>query len=127
MEPTRFTKGGFTGDLHVGGNLTVDGTYPSGGGGGGGILMVTDTSGTLNKTWQEIHESAFAVINSTPTPESPEESDLERREMVTGTEVLTQASKGDGEVLSKYYVFTTGEVGMYSTSSADGYPVVDNS
>ena len=33
-----------------------------GGGSGGGVLVVTDTDGTLNKTWQEIHDADFAVV-----------------------------------------------------------------
>lgn len=28
---------------------------------GGGVLVVTDTEGTLNKTWQEINDAKFAV------------------------------------------------------------------
>lgn len=67
MEPTRFSKGEFTGDLHVGGNLTVDGTYPSGGSGGGGdvfaINFTTDDEWTTieaDKTYSE----TLAAINS---------------------------------------------------------------
>ena len=29
---------------------------------GGGVLVVTDTNGTLDKTWQEIHDADFAVV-----------------------------------------------------------------
>ena len=29
---------------------------------GGGVLVVTDADGTLDKTWQEIHDAGFAVI-----------------------------------------------------------------
>lgn len=32
----------------------------NGGGSGGGVLVVTDTSGTLDKTWQEIHDAFVA-------------------------------------------------------------------
>jgi hypothetical protein len=32
----------------------------SGGGSGGGVLVVTDTDGTLDKTWQEIHDAMLA-------------------------------------------------------------------
>ena len=34
----------------------------NGGGSGGGVLVVTDTDGTLDKTWQEIADADFAVI-----------------------------------------------------------------
>ena len=42
----------------------------SGGGLGGGVLVVTDTDGTLDKTWQEIHDamlSGGAVISTSST------------------------------------------------------------
>ena len=35
----------------------------NGGGSGGGVLVVTDTDGTLDKTWQEIHDAGFSVLN----------------------------------------------------------------
>lgn len=35
----------------------------SGGSGTGGVLVVTDTDGTLDKTWQEIHDAGFSVLN----------------------------------------------------------------
>lgn len=31
-----------------------------GGSGGGGVLVVTDTNGTLDKTWQEIHDAMLS-------------------------------------------------------------------
>lgn len=33
-----------------------------GGSSGGGVLVVTDTDGTLDKTWQEINDAGFAVV-----------------------------------------------------------------
>lgn len=30
---------------------------------GGGVLVVTETDGTLDKTWQEIHDAGFSVLN----------------------------------------------------------------
>lgn len=33
-----------------------------GGSSGGGVLVVTVTDGTLDKTWQEIHDGGFGVI-----------------------------------------------------------------
>lgn len=35
----------------------------NGGGSGGGVLVVTDTDGTLDKTWQEIHDAPVAVVH----------------------------------------------------------------
>ena len=55
------------GDGDTGKVLTVGSSGPewataSSGGSGGGVLVVTDTDGTLNKTWQEIHDADFAVV-----------------------------------------------------------------
>ena len=36
----------------------------SGGGGGASVLIVTDTAGSLDKTWQEIHDAAPLVYVS---------------------------------------------------------------
>ena len=33
----------------------------NGGGSGGGVLVVTETDGTLDKTWQEIHDAMKSV------------------------------------------------------------------
>ena len=54
------------------GIVLVDGTLPSsgGGGGGGGVLVVniipssTDSSVSMDKTWQEINDAPFAVFKS---------------------------------------------------------------
>lgn len=35
----------------------IDAIKAGGGGSGGGVLVVTDTDGTLDKTWQEIHDA----------------------------------------------------------------------
>ena len=32
----------------------------NGGGSGGGVLVLTDTDGTLDKTWQEIHDAMLS-------------------------------------------------------------------
>ena len=39
----------------------VEGAWAKAAPAGGGVLVVTDTEGTLNKTWQEIHDAGFAV------------------------------------------------------------------
>lgn len=66
-----FTNAGQTGsslpsvtDEDDGKVLTVvDGAWqPASGGSGGGVLVVTDTDGTLDKTWQEIVDADFAVV-----------------------------------------------------------------
>ena len=77
----------------------------NGGGSGGGVLVVTDTEGTLNKTWQEIHDamlSGGAAING--------ESVL----------AVTSAYIGKGT----YFIEAggTNTTTLYSTNSASGYP-----
>ena len=55
------------GDSDTGKVLTVCSSGPewaTASGGGGGVLVVTDTSGTLDKTWQEIHDADFAVVKA---------------------------------------------------------------
>lgn len=71
---------------------------------GGGVLVVTDTDGTLDKTWQEIHAamlSGGAVIQHDET-----EADAVLRARV---------GKGTYDVSSADGV-------SYSASSASGYP-----
>ena len=74
-----------------------------GGGSGGGVLVVTATDGTLDKTWQEIHDamlSGGAVIQID--------------EAEADTVLRVYAGKGT------YNVSVDG--GFYSASSASGYP-----
>ena len=79
-----------------------------GGGSGGGVLVVHDVNGTLDKTWQEIHDamlSGGAVI----------ETDGSRNQSVTIiTEVDYDKRGGEYGVLGKT---------QYTAFSADGYPV----
>lgn len=78
----------------------------TGGGSGGGVLVVTDTDGTLDKTWQEIHDADFAVVVLT-----------------NGTTVGKYAVTSTSYVESEYTVETADE-GVYIASSADGYPTL---
>ena len=39
----------------------IDAIKAGGGGSGGGVLVVTETDGTLDKTWQEIHDAMKSV------------------------------------------------------------------
>lgn len=75
---------------------------------GGGVLVVTDTDGTLDKTWTEIHDamlSGGAVIQHDET-----EADAVLRARVC---------KGTYDVSSADGIF-------YSASSASGYPTEVN-
>jgi hypothetical protein len=75
-----------------------------GGGGGGGVLVVHDTDGTLDKTWQEIHDA-----------------------MLSGGAVYVYSNGGisvfvfAGSNGSQYHVDTASGDEFY-TSTTDGYP-----
>ena len=84
-------------------------SYFGGGGSGGGVLVVHDVNGTLDKTWQEIHD-AF-VAGSV------------RIQNVTGVimnvkNVGYSSREGEYSVMWDYYQTDN----TYTTSSADGYP-----
>ena len=89
----------------------VDGAWAAanGGGSGGGVLVVTDTDGTLDKTWQEIHDALLiggVVID---------------RSNALGVNILTVDNVVGG---LSFKVSNTGAVIIYTASSASGYPVL---
>lgn len=78
---------------------------------GGGVLVVTDTDGTLNKTWQEINDADFAVIlayrsDIGATVRMP----VELCPSVVGYEVIC--------------AFQGASI-LYAAESASGYPTLD--
>ncbi len=78
-----------------------------GGSGGGGVLVVTDTEGTLDKTWQEIHDamlSGGAVV-------------------ILGDEAYAVGVCSTGKGLSLSCGGMSGER-IYDASSASSYPVL---
>lgn len=104
--------------------IEIDGTkYAVGGGSGGGVMVVTDTEGTLNKTWQEIYDAAtVGVVFIKSTYEEADEKSI-------GLYPVNLVScDSDG-----YYVaFVSGADAQglqntyFVTNSADGYPVVSS-
>lgn len=78
-----------------------------GGSSGGGVLVATDTEGTLDKTWQEIHDAAVAVVKA-------DEQGLTYFGLVNSIGI-------SGDVFG----LTVG-ANTYLTSSANGYPVYEN-
>ena len=86
--------------------LLSEGGSGGSGGSGGGVLVVTDTDGTLDKTWQEIHDamlSGGAVLSAENEATAIIEAGLH---------------KGSYEV----YVGSL-DSSPYSADSASGYPV----
>lgn len=90
----------------------------SGGGTGGGVLVVNDNNGTLDKTWQEIVNTGFAIILNGSLP-------------FVGTQIYALANFKADEEESEYSVSfinifnTSAENETYIATSADGYPEAD--
>lgn len=87
-------------------------TYFGGGGSGGGVLVVTDTEGTLNKTWQEIHDAMLvggAVVGGSGRASSV-------------LFALNDARSGEYRIVITNSAL---QAIVYKTSSASGYPVID--
>lgn len=78
-------------------------------GGGGGALIVTETDGTLNKTWQEIHDAAPLVWMESEGAFMP----------------LGGALNEDGDYMVVFIEYQPhgNEFRTYVTDSASGYPV----
>lgn len=77
---------------------------------GGGVLVVTDTDGALDKTWQEIHDAFPLVYLST---------DITKFQ-ITG--IVQPERESDPYIV----VVWDGEADViYSTASASGYPTLE--
>ena len=85
------------------------------GGSGGGVLVVHDVEGTLDKTWQEIHD---AFVSGGVRIVKEDEYGGEFVLIVIGTE------SGDDSGEWAVYTSKTGNWNPqpYVTNSADGYP-----
>ena len=78
-----------------------------GGGSGGGVLVITDTDGTLDKTWQEIHDAPLSVLR--------QEGEYLFYIVVTAEE--------DSTFIVVFSSITDNATAIYTASSASGYPV----
>lgn len=87
-----------------------------GGGGstGGGVLVVHDINGTLDKTWQEIHDADFAVIYFSPVTG------------FTAMVIISGVAESGYSIYGVAYNGTTPVERLYSASSASGYPVLED-
>jgi hypothetical protein len=87
----------------------------SGGGSGGGVLVVHDEYGTLDKTWQEIHDAfltgAVRIITNVGSI-----FNITRMysDVATNTFIIEYVFNGKGGAA----------IAVYETNSADGYPVL---
>ena len=84
-----------------------------GGGTGGGALIVHDNDGTLDKTWQEIADAGFAILN------------------IEGTVGFTcNLEHSDAYYVTFATILPTGtgfdDPFGYATESANGYPVMSD-
>lgn len=89
--------------------MVVDGEWSKGETSGGGVTIFTDTideeaqKDTLNATYQEVSEAAFAVLKST--------SDMSSGNTVTYCQNLTEYGVADGQ-----YWVTFGEASFWANS-----------
>ena len=93
----------------------VDAIGSGGGGGtGGGVLVCTkDTqSGALDKTWNEIASSSFAIIKSA----------IKGATFIHNVSIIFSDERGYGVGAFNYYGKDI-DYEMYIANSADGYPV----
>ena len=98
---------------------TGDLEWETAGGSGGGVLVVTDTDGTLNKTWQEIVDADLAVVHI----EINSEEDPPPRGSVCPViyhEIDTKM--GDYSIGVLFLEDSSLFVQNYVASSASGYP-----
>ena len=84
-----------------------------GGGSGGGVLVVLDVDGTLDKTWQEIHD-AF-VAGSVRIQRG---MDTDTLTIVRGVQYHSKS----GEYRVEPSSAGSWQTEIYVASSADGYP-----
>ena len=75
--------------------------------GGGGVLVVTNTDGTLDKTWQEIHDAMLSV-----------------GAVVEVNNKITLFTFAGTNGLGAYHV-DTASGDEYYTDSTDGYPALE--
>ena len=87
------------------------GTKGGGGSSGGGVLVVHDIVGTLDKTWQEIHDADFAVLKR---PDG-------------GIEWTSGAVEDEGDYIVGFWTFGMGEPNVYIANTANGYPACEES
>lgn len=78
---------------------------------GGGVLVVTDTDGTLDKTWQDIYDADFAVVVR---------SSAAGKKKYAVTEVMHDRDNTEFSV----NLITGDDMESYTASSADGYPTL---
>lgn len=93
--------------------LPIDG----GGGSGGGVLVVHDVDGTLDKTWQEIHDADLAVWKCTVGENWVEPA------YVTYIGIPTV---GTYEIVFCGYDGAELTPSVFDTDSPDGYPVYND-
>lgn len=82
-------------------------------GGGGGVLAVSiSEQDVMDKTWQEIHDAAFAVVKITPDEK-------------TVYWCVPSVYYSSGAYKVDFYVPGSGDAFSFLTESATGYPALD--
>ncbi len=78
---------------------------------GGSVMMVHDSDGVLDKTWEEIHDADFAVLKITYN------DNFTSTFIILGTEI-------DHGVYMVYFGHIGEDNIAYMTSSTSGYPTI---
>lgn len=86
---------------------TGDLEWATAGGSGGGVLVVTDTDGTLDKTWAEIDAADCVVIRYN-------EGSRDWR--------LTEVATGEGKGGVKVWAYMGGAIVAWESETESGYP-----
>ena len=85
--------------------------------GGSGFLLVTDTNGTLDKTWKEISDSINANV-----PVYVRFSATQQGMLIDGIFNAGVASGMDGDTMTYMVVLIDGMNSRYTTYTETGYP-----
>jgi hypothetical protein len=80
----------------------------------GGVLVVHDVNGTLDKTWQEIHDAFLTGAVRITTLEGVYSVNHSSSDVGSNTFIVEYVSAG----------LRTAAISTYATNSADGYPVL---
>lgn len=104
---------------------TGDLEWASGGGSSGGVLVVTDTDGTLDKTWEEINAAVKGGLVYVGVQYGDE---VVNQGIIYSTEITRNRQ---GEVIgysvsALYRSSATPSFCDWTTETADGYPVLES-
>ena len=81
------------------------------------ILVVTDTEGVLDKTWQELFNASFAVIDTV--------SDSDSAFIIHVIDAIVSVAYVEANAQGEQYRITTADGNIYYAASANDYPMTN--